>query len=127
VPQIANYPGYDFFYYDAFLRRIYFIQVTIVSNPMHHVRTNDNSFQKNGKIRKAIKSWLENFLPDDVEIIELWMIENSYKFKEDNDEIKYSLNAIYFDEIDDLGALKTVSLQFLKKFDIEFDPIFERF
>jgi hypothetical protein len=126
VPVDSNYPGYDLFYYHGWLRRIYFIQISIYSDPMLHVNSNDVEFRKNGEIKKAVKSWIDDFLPDDVEIVELWMIQNSEAFQKNTSERKYTLNVVYLDEIDNLDILKQISQKVFARSDIVFDEKYEK-
>jgi hypothetical protein len=95
VPIIPNYPGYDFFYYDHARKTTYFIQVTVEENAMDHVLRNDESED----LKTALQSWLTMFLPADTDMVDVWMILATEKFRTDYRSRKACLNVIYLHEM----------------------------
>jgi len=104
VPQIPNYPGFDFFYYHHDQKTIFMVQVTIVTDPMKHVAKNDC----NNDLKTALKCWRHAFLPPCVDMVEIWMIRNTNSFIKDQAKRKKSLNVIFFDEMTDLAGLQCI-------------------
>jgi len=110
VPNIPNYPGYDFFYYDSNEKKLYLFQVTIVSDPMSHVISNDNQFNDaQSKFIRAVYCWRKFFLPSEAEMIEIWMIRNSESFKTDKTPRKQWMNVVYFEKIKDIPLLANLN------------------
>ena len=78
------------------------IQITVRKNAMDHVEENDT----NGSL---LNMWRHNFQPNDTEMFELWIIRNTSEFQNDRRvDRKNKLNTVYFDEINDLSALKLI-------------------
>jgi hypothetical protein len=74
------------------------IQITIRQDPVTHV--DDNDEDTGGSIIKALKFWRHSFLPEDVELVELWYIgkQKFHAAKEPRHRQKDSLNVIYFED-----------------------------
>lgn len=92
-PLASNYPGYDFFYYDAEKRTFYLIQITTKDDPIDHVIEIDNlvyTYKENGHrelksnsyLSKEIEAWLNYFNMVDssesrIKFNEIWMIDKN--------------------------------------------------